>query len=118
MTTQAMRQRASLLAAVGAVLAWSPAATAQLSPEGAAGSGYVELTQPGWVDGRVAEVEAVGPAVTVLRLEDGTRLAVPVGSTAAGSEVRVGAPVSARYVETASGKVAVQLRVEPSVQAP
>lgn len=107
MTIRAIR-RCALLAAVGAVLAWSPAASGD----------SLELTQPGWVDGRVAEVEAVGPAVTMLRLEDGTRLAVPVGSTVPGSEVLVGAPVSARYVETPSGKVAVHLRVEPNVQAP
>ncbi len=118
MTTRARRWRASLLAAAGGVLTWSLAATAPVIPGAAASGGFVDPGQSGWVDGRVAEIEPVGPAVTMLRLEDGTRLAVPEGSTDAGSEVRVGAPVSARYVETGRGKVAVHLRVEPSVQAP
>lgn len=104
-----MRRRIPFLVVLAGALAWTPSALAQL------GGG---LTEPKWVEGMVADFKPAGSMVTMLRLEDGTQISAPLSSRAPGSEVRVGAQVSARYVDTPSGKVAVLLRVEGDVQAP
>lgn len=109
MNTRAMCRRLPFLAVLAGALAWTPSALAQLE---------WGLTEPKWVEGKVADFEPAGSMVTMLRLDDGTRISVPLSSKAPGSEVRVGAQVSARYVDTPSGKIAVFLRVEGDVQAP
>lgn len=119
MNTQAMRRCVPLLAVLVGALAWSPNAIAQLQFETPSSMfGASRLSEPGWIEGKVSDIRSVDTVVTMLRLEDGTGLTVPESSKAPGSDVRVGAQVSARYVETAEGKVAVTLRVGGGVQAP
>jgi hypothetical protein len=114
-----MRHAVSFLALLLVALTWSPGARAQLSPDGSSAVfDAPTLSPPQWIEGKVADVDRVTTTVTIVRLEDGTHLAVPRSSPVAGSEVRAGTSIGARYVETMSGKVAVLLRVEPEVQAP
>lgn len=109
MNIRAMRRCIPFMAVLVGAVAWTPSALAQLDGE---------LAEPRWVDGKVADVESAGSMVTMLRLDDGTQISVPMASTAPGSEVRVGTQVSAQYLDTPGGKVAVLLRVQGDVQAP
>jgi hypothetical protein len=103
-----------MLAAIGAAaLAWSAGgALAQ------ARLGQTQLTDVPpppvdvrMVDGKVVDLERRPDMVTMLRLDDGSSLAVPPEGEGPGERAKVGDSIVARYTESGTGRVAMQVRV-------
>jgi hypothetical protein len=108
------RPFSTALAAV-ALLSWSAAAFAQREAEAPPVAMLDASPMLGHVEGKIGEVTSTGSLVTMLRLEDGTRLTsihqLPVTS--------VGDTVTAQFVDSGAGdKVVTAMRNESEVQAP
>lgn len=102
-----MARNLSLLALIAAVvLAWSGGVLAQS-----------RLDRPDirpdirMVDAKVMDIERRPHMVTMLLLDNGTSLNVPPEGEGPGERAKVGDTIVARYTETGTGRLAMQVRV-------